>query len=76
MKPTPCEDCDGVVASTRKDGPYRWLCIRFPRLPGLDPVAPTQRMVFEPYMRCAGINGGHCPLWSPRREPVQKEAAE
>jgi len=57
---------------TRKQSPNRWVCVRFPRVEGLSPIAPTKWVELEPYMRCAGINGGFCPLWTARREG-QKE---
>jgi hypothetical protein len=68
MTPTPCETCDHVVTATRSKAPHHWMCVRFPRVEGLDPVAPTQRVVMEPYNRCLSINLGHCPCWAPRRE--------
>lgn len=72
IKRTPCEDCDFVHESTRKQSPGRWVCVRFPRLEGLSPIAPTKWVDLEPYMRCVGINGGHCPLWVKRREGQQE----
>lgn len=65
---TPCETCDSVHMDTRKLGPSRWVCVRFPRVEGLSPIAPTKWVELEPYMRCVGINGGHCALWTARRE--------
>jgi hypothetical protein len=70
--PTFCEDCDNVHAETRKQGPSRWVCVKFPRLEGLSPVAPKAWLDKEPYMRCVGINGGFCPMFSKRRDG-QKE---
>jgi hypothetical protein len=66
--PTACQDCDGVVTATRTHSPHRWMCIHFPRLEGLDPVAPTVGVVLQPYMYCRGINGGFCKLWTRRRD--------
>jgi hypothetical protein len=57
-----------VVTATRKMAPHKWMCLKFPRVEGLDPVAPTQRIVTDPYNRCCAVNLGHCPLWAPRRE--------
>jgi hypothetical protein len=75
--PTPCELCDEVHPASRTWQPHRWLCMRFPRLDGLDPVAPTQGVVMQPYMRCSGINGGFCCLFKPRREaPPKMEATD
>lgn len=72
MTHTPCETCDNVHMETRKGHPARWLCIKFPRLEGLSPVAPKQWVDVEPYMKCSGINGGFCPLYVKRRDG-QKE---
>ncbi len=68
MTPTACEDCDNVHAETRKQSPARWVCVRFPRLEGMNAVAPKYWVDAEPYMRCVGINGGHCPMFTPRRD--------
>ena len=67
MKKTPCETCDHVHPATRNQPPYKWLCLKFPRVEGLDPVAPTQGIVLQPYQRCSSINGVFCPLWQPRK---------
>lgn len=72
MNITSCESCDHVTADTRKSHPSRWCCIRFPRIEGFSPVAPKAWVDAEPHMRCTGINGGACPMWSPRRDG-QKE---
>lgn len=69
---TACENCDGVTAESRKGHPARWTCIHFPRLEGFSPVAPRAWVDAEPYMKCSGINGGHCPMYRPRRDG-QKE---
>lgn len=71
-QPTACEDCDNVHESTRKQSPSRWLCMKFPRLENMNPVAPKAWVGVEPYMRCFGINGGFCPLFVKRRDG-QKE---
>lgn len=68
MNVTPCQDCDNVHSDTRKLAPRQWVCIRFPRLPGLNSVAPTVWTDREPFMRCVGINGGFCPLFVKRRD--------
>ena len=67
-QPTACEDCDNVHMETRKRPPSQWLCIKFPRLEGLNAVAPRAWVNAEPYMRCFGINGGFCPMFVKRRE--------
>lgn len=67
MELTPCEICDNVCASTRKLSYTQWTCIKFPKLAGLNPVAPNA-WIDPPYMRVTGINGGYCPLWTPRRD--------
>lgn len=74
MTPTPCEDCDYVHPMTREKDIYQWMCLKFPRISGLDPVAPKKRVVKEPYNRCQSINVGFCPVWEPRREAPKGEA--
>ncbi len=64
---TYCEDCDNVITESRKRFPSQWLCSKFPRLDGMGYVAPRKWANDEPFMRCTGINGGQCPLWSPLR---------
>ena len=71
MNITSCESCDNVCVSTRKLSYTQWTCIKFPKVAGLNPVAPDG-WAEAPYMRCTGINGGRCPLWAPRRDG-QKE---
>lgn len=68
MNATSCESCDNVHAETRKQHPGRWVCVKFPRLEGMNAIAPREWVNAEPYMRCTGINGGHCPVWTPRRD--------
>lgn len=67
MNRTACEDCDNVHAETRKQSSGYWQCVKFPRLRGLNPVAPSG-FTDPPYMRCSGINGGFCELFTPRRD--------
>lgn len=69
MHATPCETCDFVHMDTRKGSPAYWLCVRFPRLEGMNAVAPTVWAGRDPYNRCVAINLGHCPLWAERRAP-------
>ena len=62
MQPTACSTCDHVHSDTRKHPPYRWRCIKFPILPGFNPVDPDFRPE-PPYALCSNINHGHCPCW-------------
>jgi hypothetical protein len=72
MTPTPCEACDFVHMDTRKQMYTQWQCVKFPKLRGLNPVAPNA-WVDPPYNLCRNINMGHCELFSPRRnEKVPK----
>jgi hypothetical protein len=63
---TPCEECDFVHMDTRKQSFTQWQCVKFPKVRGLNPVAPNE-WIDPPYMRCSGINGGFCELFAPRR---------
>lgn len=76
MTPTPCETCDNVHMETRKQSYQRWMCVKFQRLEGLSPVAPTQWMALEPYNRCVSINVGFCPLWTQRKNGQKDLALE
>lgn len=62
-----CEDCDHVHPSSRKKPATYWLCMAFKRIRGGSFVAPTEWADNEPYMRCIGINGGACPMYTPLR---------
>ena len=64
---TACEDCDYVHADTRKQSFTQWQCVKFPKIRGLNPVAPNA-WSDPPYNRCVNINMGHCPLFTPRRD--------
>lgn len=67
MSATFCDQCDNVLAESRKRAPYQWLCTKFPRLEGQGFIAPNLWADLEPYMKCVNINGGACPLWAPLR---------
>jgi hypothetical protein len=63
---TYCEDCDNVHPDSRKKAPYYWTCIEFPNVEGGGFVLRGGR-VNEPYMYCKGINGGVCPVFTPKK---------
>ena len=65
---TYCRECDNVVQDTRKRHPAQWLCSCFPRVEGGGFVDPERWVNDEPFMKCMHINGGQCPLFTPRRE--------
>ena len=65
--PTLCEHCDNVHPESRKRLPTQWLCVKFPRLEGMGFVAPYTWVEKEPFMRCSGINGGFCPMYTALR---------
>lgn len=73
-KPTYCAECDNVLSTTRKKHPSQWMCIKSKRRDGFGHVDPT--WCDEPYMRCIGINGGACPLFTPIRSPEEKAESE
>lgn len=69
---TSCETCDNVDPDSRKNRRWEyWTCLRHPRMPGSNFVAPESSVVQDPHMRCIGINGGRCPLWTPIRNGQQ-----
>jgi hypothetical protein len=45
----------------------------FKRVEGGGFVDPQMWVDQEPFMKCSQINGGDCPLWTPRREPQSDE---
>lgn len=64
---TLCEDCTNSHSENAKRKPYRWMCVKFPRLDASNYVTSKER-VSEPYMYCKDINGGHCPLYERNEE--------
>lgn len=73
MTPTYCTDCDHVDPQSRKQHPRMWLCLKHPCLQGAGFVARDIWTSGEPFLRCRDVNGGHCHLFSPRRD-AGKEA--
>jgi len=63
-----CENCDNVHPASAKGSPNYWLCSKFPHLDGHGFISSTWWSKNEPYMRCAGINGGACPLFKIKTE--------
>lgn len=74
MKPTFCRDCEWVVEETRKRPPHQWLCSRHKRLEGQGFVHPELWSDLEPFLKCAAVNGGLCPLFEPRRNNPEGKA--
>lgn len=73
--PTLCETCDHVAADSRRDHPRFWLCTRHRRLPGFGFVTHNPHPRQAPYLHCIDVNGGACPLWTPRRLPEESSHA-
>ena len=68
MSVTLCECCENVHSASAKLNPNSWLCAKFPRLDGHGFVSETWWSRNEPFMRCSGINGGACPLFTAKTE--------
>ena len=66
--PTLCKDCDHVEPTSRKAHPWRWLCTRHKRGEGFGFVTDEAWDKFPPYLYCADVNGGFCPLYAPLRD--------
>jgi hypothetical protein len=64
---TYCEDCDNMLESSRKGPSWAAMCSKFKRLFGTQLVARGVWDKDHPYMMCRDINGGDCPLFTPRR---------
>lgn len=62
-----CEACDHVEATSRKQAPHRWLCRRHRRVLNDSFVTATSWTQADPFLRCASVNGGACPLFEPIR---------
>lgn len=70
---TYCDDCDHLHPATRNLHPDRWMCMQARKVESYhSPVSRNAWVDKEPYMRCRGINGGHCKMFEARRDG-QKE---
>ncbi len=57
-----CDECDHVHPTSRKLPPWRWLCMKHPRLnEGFGFVTGTSWDNAEPYLKCKDCNAGACP---------------
>lgn len=63
---TMCEDCDNLHSDKGKNPKY-WMCTKFPRVEHNNFVTKETRLT-EPYMYCSNINGGCCPMFTPKKE--------
>lgn len=63
---TMCEDCEYVEETSRKQPPWRWLCVRHKRM--FDGFVSTEERVSAPYLFCKDVNGGACPLFKQRAD--------
>lgn len=63
---TLCNHCDNVHPESRHSQPWRWMCTKFPRLEGFGYVTDDRWDKFPPFMFCNDINGGACPLYTPK----------
>lgn len=69
-EPTWCDDCEHVEPASRKQPPWRWLCLKNPRLEGFGFVTREKWDDFPPFLYCKDLNGGACPLYT-RAAPGQ-----
>ncbi|KKM19363.1 hypothetical protein LCGC14_1656450 [marine sediment metagenome] len=63
---TYCHDCDH--RTNGQAPPWRWMCLKHPRLDGFGYVTRKTWDNFPPYLFCHHVNGGACPLFEPRKE--------
>lgn len=68
---TYCEECDHLYPGSEKLPPWRWMCMKHPRLEGFGFVTKGQWDQFPPYLYCKDVNGGACPLFEPRKETTE-----
>lgn len=66
--PTLCSECDHVHTAGKNDGPWKWMCIKHPRLAGYGFVTGGTWENFPPYLFCRDTNGGACPLFKRKRD--------
>ena len=68
-----CSECDNMTAG-KSEPPWRWQCLKFPRLEGFGHVTQTTWDNMPPYGYCKDINHGACPLFVARKttEPNPK----
>ena len=72
---TYCNSCDNVALNSRKSPPWRWQCVKFPRIEGFGFVTDEEWTNYPPYAYCRDLNYGACPLWKPRREAPDEGAS-
>lgn len=66
---TYCLACDHVHKGSVKLPPYRWLCMKHPRLnEGYGFVTPDTWDNAPPYLFCKDVNAGACPLYEERKD--------
>jgi hypothetical protein len=72
---TQCDRCDYLHPSSKSQSSHLWMCSRHPRLPGF--TGFVTGAVWEkdpPFLYCRMVNGGLCPLFTPKREPTNGDA--
>lgn len=72
-QPTFCHDCDHLTKESDKAPPFKWMCLKHPRLDGFGFVTRGTWDNFPPYLYCKDVNGGACPLFEPRKELVDEQ---
>lgn len=60
---TICMQCKHLYKVRESDPWYRWLCMKHPRLQGLNAVTGDDTLQSPPYLFCRDVNGGACPLY-------------
>ena len=76
--PTFCNDCGNCMKENKSDPPWRWLCVKHPRLEGYGFVLQGTWINAPPYLHCKDVNGGACPLFEryvPGQMTMKIEAA-
>ena len=62
--PTVCSRCKHIYVPNKSAQPWYWLCIKHPRLnEGFGFVTDETWDNAPPYLRCADVNAGACPLY-------------
>ena len=60
-----CVNCAHKFQVNKSDPPWRWLCMKHPRMEGMGFVTPYSWDNADPYLLCRDVNGGACVLYQP-----------
>lgn len=62
---TYCAKCQHHSRPSKSAPPWRWMCVKHPRLEGFGFVTEDTWDDAPPFLYCVSVNGGRCPLYEP-----------